>query len=212
MRQFINAIGCYFIYIIAYFLVIAIFYFVGAVFNISENDIDTNMVAIVSIIITTFFYSRFIPIFRNLKFTLKFSHIIILIAIGLCINFIFIMIINTDTVKYFFPSHNPKVRSIATDDNLLITIVNTGLLVPFFEELLFREIIYSQFKERFSTNVSIVFQALLFGVVHFNLLQIIYCFILGILLGKVVEKTKTLISAIIIHASISISSIIIMRL
>lgn len=218
MKQLIKAIGYLSIYVIVYIIILAISFFAGAVFEIDKNNINTNITVIASIIITVFLYSRIVKketnssIFNNCKFTLSFIHIFVIIVIGISFNFIVTMIINTDFIKNLFTSHNPKVRDIATKDNLFLTIINTGLFVPFFEELLFRDLIYSSFKERFSVKVSIILQAVLFAVIHFNLLQIIYCFILGVLLGLIYEKTKTLISTIILHASISISSIIIMNL
>ncbi|MDF2611817.1 MAG: amino terminal protease family [Lachnospiraceae bacterium] len=53
-----------------------------------------------------------------------------------------------------------------------------------------------------------VMQALLFGIFHFNLIQGIYGFVIGLFLGLIYKKTKSILGAIILHMVVNLSGIL----
>ena len=79
---------------------------------------------------------------------------------------------------------------------------------PFFEEVLFRGVIFrgvrarlSERNENFAYPFALIFSAALFALAHFELLQLPGLFSVGLLLGYVVHRTGRLAPAIISHAS-----------
>lgn len=67
------------------------------------------------------------------------------------------------------------------------------------EEIIFRGIIFNGLRKRFKTIHAIVLSALLFALFHANLQQLVYPFILGMIMGWVVARTGSLIASILVH-------------
>lgn len=74
-----------------------------------------------------------------------------------------------------------------------------GILIPCFEELFYRGFMLSKLQEGFSYHASVILQAILFSVSHLDLLQGISVFILGVISGYIVAKTRTIKSGILLH-------------
>lgn len=73
------------------------------------------------------------------------------------------------------------------------------LLAPISEELIFRGVTMSQAKKFFPFWAANLFQAVLFGVFHMNMIQGIYAFFLGLFLGYVCEKGGSFYHSILLH-------------
>lgn len=80
-----------------------------------------------------------------------------------------------------------------------INLLLLGVVPAICEELIFRGMIFQGLKEKFSPKASILVSAMLFAIMHQNILQLIYPFILGCILAVVMEKTNNLIYPIILH-------------
>ncbi len=87
---------------------------------------------------------------------------------------------------------------------LVIQLICLGFIIPYAEEILFRGIIYGRAKEAFGPQKGIIISALLFGIVHWNLVQFIYATIVGLVLAYFVEKYRSLIPAYLGHAATNI--------
>lgn len=84
---------------------------------------------------------------------------------------------------------------------LLYELLASCLIVPIAEELLFRGVIYKRLRLLLGGCLypAMLLSALLFGIVHANLVQFLYAGILGLLLAFLVEKTGYLYAAIFGH-------------
>ena len=77
-----------------------------------------------------------------------------------------------------------------------------GIFVPVAEELVFRGAILRVLLNLFSKQmhwVAIVFSALIFGAVHMNLAQGVHAFMIGLLLGWMYYRTRSVIPGIALH-------------
>lgn len=83
---------------------------------------------------------------------------------------------------------------------ILLEILASCVVVPVAEELLFRGSILKRVSMMADEKVGILCSALLFGVIHMNLVQFIYATLLGALLAVIVVKTGRVSLAIIGHA------------
>lgn len=88
---------------------------------------------------------------------------------------------------------------ININNNLIITIVLTGIIGPILEEYLFRGIAYNKLKEISSKLTSKILVSLVFALMHPNVFQAVYAFILSYILCEIYDKTKNIKSLIIIH-------------
>lgn len=94
-----------------------------------------------------------------------------------------------------------EVNQVLTAGSFGLQILGVGILVPIVEELLFRGIIYKRMKEIMPTLQAGISCALLFGVLHANIVQGIYGFCIGILMCLVYERFHSLIAPILMHVS-----------
>lgn len=85
-------------------------------------------------------------------------------------------------------------------------------VAPIAEEILFRGLIqkyvgkfFHGIMDKGAALCTILFQALLFGIYHGNMIQGVYAFVLGILLGFLAVRFNSLIPGIIFHISINTS-------
>lgn len=82
---------------------------------------------------------------------------------------------------------------------LVANLLLLGVAPAICEELLFRGVVYQGLRNRFGVGVSVVLGGLLFALMHQNIVQFVYPFILGCVLCITFEKTNNLVYCILIH-------------
>lgn len=78
-------------------------------------------------------------------------------------------------------------------------LIGLAFITPFLEELLHRGVVFGRLRRRMSMWPAVLVSALIFAILHFNMVQFIYAFLLGIVLALFVEKTGKLYPAVIAH-------------
>lgn len=66
-------------------------------------------------------------------------------------------------------------------------ILSLGLITPVAEELLYRDIVFGRLRNMMGRSGAIVGSALIFGLIHMNIVQTIYACVLGFVLGILME-------------------------
>ena len=102
------------------------------------------------------------------------------------------------------PLDNPQLDFIIPMDfNWLSGIglfILAGVLVPIAEEVFFRGVIYRWLREKWGIFIGVIISSMIFGIIHFDIAIGVTAFVLGIILALVYEYSKSLWTAIIIHA------------
>ena len=93
--------------------------------------------------------------------------------------------------------------------SILVQLISSGICGPILEELLFRGIVYNKLKEFNKPKAATVLCSLIFGIMHTNIINGIYAFIVSFILIYLYEKYKTLKAPMIMHISLN-STIILM--
>ena len=81
-----------------------------------------------------------------------------------------------------------------------------AVLPAFVEEFIFRGLIYHSYRKNGLVGAC-VFSALAFGVMHMNLNQFFYAFVIGMFFAKMVEVTGSMWSSVIAHFAFNTYSI-----
>lgn len=97
----------------------------------------------------------------------------------------------------------------ATD---LVSFLIVAVFAPFVEEVFFRGLIYTRFREAMPRWPAILLQALLFGVMHGHPVWIAYAFGLGVLLALLRDRYKTLLAPVALHIAFNASSYLLLAL
>lgn len=85
--------------------------------------------------------------------------------------------------------------------NIILVILASGFIGPIMEELLFRYIYLNKLLKFNSENTSIMISTFVFAILHGNLYNIIYAFVIGLILSKIYLKYKNITASIIVHIS-----------
>lgn len=189
-------------------------FIVGIENMLSQN---TSQVLIISIGLSLIAYTlMFLAENKNILIECKFKllsikEIAMVIFLGLGLDMIIDGILSFIPVDKWFPSHQEIINSIMGGNNYALTFFTVGILVPIFEEMLMRGLVFNELRKNMNINLAIIIQALIFGIYHGNMLQFIYASILGIFLGLAYVWTKSLWAPIIIHMLFNSSSLVLSK-
>jgi membrane protease YdiL (CAAX protease family) len=131
-----------------------------------------------------------IVIFGGMPVVLALFLLILTPAIAIVIEPLSMAIPMPDLIKEIFA---------LLEDKTIYTGIMVVVIGPFFEEILFRGMILDGFLKRYSPWKSILWSSVIFGLFHLNPWQFIPAFILGVLMGYVYWKTRSLWLCIFIH-------------
>ena len=81
----------------------------------------------------------------------------------------------------------------------VVGVITISLLAPLLEEVLFRGAIQGYLMRRYKPWVAIFVAALVFGVFHWNPVQVLYATLLGAVFGWIYYRTGSLLSVIVGH-------------
>lgn len=98
-----------------------------------------------------------------------------------------------------FAGYAQEASQVYSGHSLLILAVVTGLLTPAAEELIFRGLIQKRIRDYLGTRWAVVLSALIFGLYHGYVSQVIFGVCVGIFLGLVLEQTNQLLLVMVIH-------------
>ncbi len=122
-----------------------------------------------------------------------------------------------------FIERSPGYRHVSGlfyGNDMLLEVFTLCVLSPVVEEIVYRGFVYGRLQKKLDANrnggvdgsangvAAAALAALLFGVAHFNLVQGIYAFLLGFLLGIFVWKMGGLYLAMAAHMAINLVSVI----
>ncbi len=100
-----------------------------------------------------------------------------------------------------------SVSGITEKNGLLIGLLSAAVIPAIFEEAVFRGVLYNEY-HKVNKRVAIFLSALLFGLLHQNLNQFMYAFVIGIIFALVIEATDSIVSTMIIHFFINGTSVV----
>lgn len=111
-------------------------------------------------------------------------------------------ILNTLLIP-FFPDYGAEINTLFQNDEFFLRFLVLVIGAPFIEEYLFREKVQMYAKKRLGAVPAIVFQGILFGIIHPFGMQKIYASAMGVGLGCIREKTNHLMGPTLIHILIN---------
>lgn len=90
-----------------------------------------------------------------------------------------------------------------TQDTSIISFLALAIMAPIAEEIFFRGLVLSRFSKSMPIVVSIILQAIIFGLIHGTVLWFSYATIIGLVLGLLAYKQKSILGCMILHFSIN---------
>ncbi|MDF2883250.1 MAG: caax amino protease family protein [Clostridiaceae bacterium] len=214
MRDYVRLVWNILKYALTYLIFQVVIGVISSIFIIARYGINSAqkiynenifLITLIAAIASILIYSAFLRkggenliqrcVFKKISF--KSTVLILLCGIGFsALTLEFIQIVSGK-----FQSYRNVSNTIMMGTNSIIGIACVILLLPMFEEILFRGLIFNELRRRLNVTVSIIIQAIIFGAFHGNIVQGLYAFMLGLALAAVYVWTKSLWSNIIFHVS-----------
>lgn len=125
---------------------------------------------------------------------------IVLAVIGLQYTTTYVVSITAAIHPAWLEHYNSLMEMVGFDDVSVVLALYSVFIAPICEELIFRGVTMQYAKKVMPIWVANLFQALLFGIYHMNVIQGVYAFFIGIFLGYICEKSGSIYTAIFFHA------------
>ncbi|MFK7781505.1 CPBP family intramembrane glutamic endopeptidase, partial [Psychroserpens sp.] len=210
-----------FLYLMSQLLMVFLFYYqdyINTFFDVAYSYVEeelletqlftANTVLVYSLLL---FVSIFMFLNKNrLRFVfhtnLRYLRVFVLSILFIIGNIIILKALKTvipiDDGLSVIQSFNmkPEMNALLHEYGFGISVVTVAVLVPFYEEVIFRGIILSSTEKHLGFKWANVIQALLFGLVHYNLGLFVFYFIFGLITGYAVKRTNGLLTGIVFHA------------
>ena len=106
------------------------------------------------------------------------------------------------------PQNNEQYQQVAEVQFALplwLAFLFYGVLSPVVEEMVFRGIACNWLGRKVSPRAGMAGSALLFGVFHGNLVQLLYASIMGMVLAYVYQKYENLKAPVLVHAAANVA-------
>lgn len=117
--------------------------------------------------------------------------------ISMCLNAVYPILPQDLTNKY------NELMETLTGGNIWLSLLVTVILAPLAEEFIFRGITLKKAQKIMSFMAANVLQAVLFGIYHMNLIQGVYAFVLGMILGFTAEYFHSIWASVLLHACVN---------
>lgn len=210
----------------SFFIVSFIFTMITSLFVLITGIQDINpevnyclmvMAVTVSIIIFLFWYKRIVlyGIVEgvDIKDILTFKNMAIYLMMGIGSQFFMsgILSLISPIFENLFDYYKETISTLFIADTTIVAMY-VVILAPIIEELMLRGIMFNRLRQGLSFRYANLLQAVVFGIYHWDIIQGLYAFALGLLLGYIYEKTRTLLAPIIVHVIINGSGFLLQAL
>lgn len=150
---------------------------------------------------------------KHLQFKLiSLRDAIVALAIGAGLSFFLNGLLNLLRIDQALPDVITEQITEAIAVNFPVILLAIGLIVPFYEEIFFRGLLFQEIRRTTGPWFAVLSQGLLFGAFHLNWLQFIYAFPVGIILGLVYLRYHSIWAPILIHIALNSTSALVSTL
>lgn len=109
---------------------------------------------------------------------------------------------------WIFAAYNEKVKTIYQRYDIMLTIIESAVLTPLVEEIIFRGYMLNRLLKRWSDLAAMIVTTVIFSVMHGSSIWILYAFVMGWLIAVVSMREKNIIYGIFMHVGFNLPSVI----
>ena len=109
---------------------------------------------------------------------------------------------------WVFAVYDSQVQRIYKRYDIALTIIESAVLTPLVEEIVFRGYMLNRLLRRWADLPAIIVTTLIFSVMHGTSIWIIYAFVMGWLIGKLSIMEGNILYGIFVHAGFNLPSVI----
>lgn len=126
-------------------------------------------------------------------------NILAIAEITICISISLNNLISMSPLVQVSTEYENANNALYGSGSLVLELLGSAIITPFLEEMLHRGVVYGRLRRRMGMWPSVLISALIFAALHFNIVQFIYAFLLGVVFAIFMEKTKRLYAPVFAH-------------
>ncbi len=128
-------------------------------------------------------------------------------ALGILGNAALNAVMNLVDATRFFPEYD-EMMELAMGGNPVFLVLAIVILAPLVEELIFRGLVMGHLLTKMRRPMAILLSSVIFGLIHLNMLQILYAALMGALLAFIYVRSQSIWAAIFAHAGFNLVGVI----
>lgn len=136
------------------------------------------------------------------RITIKDAGFIIVWGVGMVLFIKALLNCLFSILERYFPrltSEYESLMSYTHEGSVILLALSISIITPVLEELVFRGIILKKAIDLIPFCAANIVQAVLFGLIHLNIIQGMYAFFIGILFGYITKRYSSIFPTIILH-------------
>lgn len=173
------------------------------------TEVNASYITVASAVMAVIFFGRMYLKERNsfLKENNKEINTFVMIAFGVMLSMAAGSILSAMNIDNIYGSYE-KTSSLLLNGNIVYRLFALGVITPAAEEIIFRGLVFNRVKKQYGSLYGIVVSSVMFGVFHFNLVQGLYAFIIGMAFAYCYELTGDLKVPVYMHMSINVLTVL----
>ncbi len=109
---------------------------------------------------------------------------------------------------WVFATYQTQVSRIYQRYDILLTIVESAVLTPLVEEIIFRGYMLNRLLRRWQDLPALLVTTLIFSILHGSSIWILYAFVMGLLIGQLSLREGNILYGIFLHAGFNLPSVV----
>lgn len=118
-------------------------------------------------------------------------------------------LISAITLLFTKNTTSEMMLGISKQYPFIVGLIAIAIIPCLFEETVYRGVFYNEYR-KVNVKKGILMSAFLFGILHGNLNQFAYAFVMGIIFALVIEATDSIVSTMIMHFIFNGTSVVMM--
>lgn len=180
---------------------------------VRANELVSLIVNILLSILMSFVYIKIIKhqnrrkggdfLYNAVKFSdipgIAFFSLALLGASGLLMSSFLSLSKEFSSFANYMDEYLDMMSSMSGAKNVLYSLIAYGIFIPIVEELLFRGVILGEFRKAMPPAWALIAHALIFAILHFQIVQASYAFLGGLILGAIYLYYRSIYASILAH-------------
>lgn len=177
-----------------------------AMLSAEMNHILEILAVVICGVVFIFWYKNTVKYERKIKYSsvINKKNIGIIVLVGMGGQFTTAGLLSAILPYLEWLNHNySEAMESIVSGSLITVIISTVLVAPVVEELIFRGVILHKMRKVIPFLGANISQAAIFGICHLNIVQGLYAFGIGLILGYVAKKFKTIFAPMVLHMTLN---------
>jgi membrane protease YdiL (CAAX protease family) len=102
-----------------------------------------------------------------------------------------------------FPTYGELAETLFNTNVQMLSYIGVAILAPILEELIYRGLVYRRLRDYLTVRAAAVISAAVFGLIHGNVVQFIFAFLVGLAFAAVYERYRTIWAPILAHVFVN---------